>query len=1039
MENYCFGCMEHIEEGTEICPHCGYDQSLPAKEAYHLAPGTILRARYLIGKVIGYGGFGVTYLGYDLMLGYKVAIKEYLPSEFATRIPEQQTLSIYTGEAEKQFEAGLRCFGDEAKRLAQFSNVPGVVKIFDVFHENRTAYIIMEFLDGESVADRIKREGKISPKEAVDIMGSVLTTLNDIHQTGMIHRDVSPGNIFVTKDGRVKLLDFGAARFASAYHTKSLSIILKPGYAPEEQYRSRGDQGSWTDVYAAGATLYKMLTGITPQESVERMVKDEIKEPSKLGIKISQNEENALMNALNVEVSERTQTAGEFFTELCGGGDVERKKEAKRKRDEGRLPPWLIAFICCIPLVFAGVIFMFMDHGTMAASDDYTTVPNLINKDEASGKKILEDTELYMVVAGTVNVDFGESGLIQKSQPSSGSYIRKYETIEVYLSINETVFMPDVLYWNIENAYERMENAGLNTKIEYIETSDYAENIVIGQEFTEGDPLSKNSLITLEVAKGSVLGTKKVAVPKVEGMNIEDAIKLLRESGLYICITDESYSDVEKGIILEQYSEESVSEGSTVNVKISLGKEYVRMPDLFLKTKEEAVKALEELGLVVKTEYEETNEYVEDLVIGQKESAGTKLYKGDSVTIVLSKYKTGIVPNVVGLSEKDAKKKIEDAGFKMVVSAEKVPSADIKEGLIAKQSVVGEYQLGKVVTVNISDGVKEASVPNVSGMSISKAENEITSAGFVFDSESQYDEDVPEGNVISYSPTGKQPLGTTITCLVSLGPEKIDPPNVVGKDVSAAQQELSNAGFSSSVSYQHSEDTAHGIVMSQSHTDKDVTLTVSKGTAGKYVSESEINSYPSSQYSITPETQYSYRHRGKETTQSGNSSLSGWTLDRREVVATYTENSSSPSTGTTVQGDREVTREVSGGTGEYITYYWRDINGTVHAAGSGYASLDQCADIIIDTYGDQVDDVYQESMTKSFSRSVPSSINENGTDWSLVSASYEVTVTEAVYYYWKWSDSWSEWSEWSSSDNAPSGEDIDVETRTQTIYYVVGQ
>ncbi|MBQ6877347.1 MAG: PASTA domain-containing protein [Oscillospiraceae bacterium] len=1041
MENYCLGCMERIEEGTEICPHCGYDQNLPAREAYHLSPGTILRARYLIGRVIGYGGFGVTYLGYDLMLGYKVAIKEYLPSEFATRVPEQQTLSIYTGEAEKQFEAGLRSFGDEAKRLAQFSNIPGVVKIYDVFHENRTAYIIMEFLDGESVADKLKREEKLPPKEAIEIMGSILMTLNEIHATGMIHRDVSPGNIFVTKDGQIKLLDFGAARFASAYHTKSLSIILKPGYAPEEQYRSRGNQGPWTDVYAAGATLYKMLTGTTPQESVERMVKDEIKEPSKLGIKINKNEETALMNALNVEISERTQSAGDFFNELCGGIEVERKKEAKRKRDEGRLPPWLIAFICCIPLVFAGVIFMFMDHGTMAASDDYTTVPNLINKNETDGKTILEEANLYMVVAGTVDVDFGESGLIQKFEPTSGSYIRKYETVEVYLSINETVFMPEVLYWNSEKAFERMEAAGLNTKIEYVDTADYAENIVIEQEFPEGEPLAKNSLITLKVAKGAAMGSEKVEVPSIAGMNIENAIKLLREKGLYICVVDESYGTDEKGIILEQYSEESLTKGSAVNVKISLGKEYVRMPDLFLKTKEDALKILKELGLVVKTEYQETNEYVEDLVVGQKETAGTKLYKGDTVTVILSKYKTGKVPDVVGLSEKEAKKLIEDAGFQMVVSSEKVPSADIKEGLIAKQSVTGEYQLGKAITVYISEGEKEVSVPNVTGMSASKAENELKSAGFEFASETQYDDSVPEGNVISYSPTGKQPVGTTIVCYISLGPERVDPPNVVGKDVSAAQQELSDAGFTSTVSYVHSEDTAHSIVMSQSNSEDSVALTVSKGTAGKYVSESELGNYPTSQYSVTEKTQYSYRHTGKETTQSGYSSLSGWNLDHREVVASYTETySSEPSTGTSVQGDREVTREITGGEGEYITYYWVDVDGGVHAAGSGYSSLDNCADIIIDTYGDQVEDVYQDSMTKSFSNgSVPSSINENGTDWRLVSATYEVTVTEAVYHYWRWHDGWSEWSEWSDIDDAPVSDDLNVEKRTQTIYYVVGK
>ena len=282
------GCMETYREELGICPYCGYADGTPVEEQIHMEPGTVLRDRYVIGKVLGFGGFGVTYIGWDNKLEMKVAVKEYLPSEFSTRMPGQTMVTVFRGEKQEQFREGLKKFVDEAKRLANFKNEEGVVRVYDSFTENETAYIVMEYLEGETLAELLEREGAIPEDRAVEMMMPVMKSLEVIHSAGILHRDIAPDNIFITKDGTTKLIDFGASRYATTSHSRSLSVIIKPGYSPEEQYRSRGDQGPHTDVYALAATLYKMITGKTPPDAMERRAKyenenkDILVEPHKL-------------------------------------------------------------------------------------------------------------------------------------------------------------------------------------------------------------------------------------------------------------------------------------------------------------------------------------------------------------------------------------------------------------------------------------------------------------------------------------------------------------------------------------------------------------------------------------------------------------------------------------------------------------------------------------------------------------------------------------------------------------------------------------
>ena len=282
-----------------------------------LPAGTLVADRYEILEVIGQGGFGITYKAYDSVLDVPVAIKEYYPSGIASRYHEQ-SLNVQVGGSENRrlFEEGKKKFLEEARILARFSEDPNVVGVRNFFEDNQTVYIVMQYLQGESLKEYIEKNGKISFDEAYRLLRPVMQSLGRIHAAGLIHRDISPSNLIRMRTGKVKLIDFGTAREYSTDGDKSLSIVLKPGYAPAEQYQTHGLQGPWTDVYALCASIYKLITEITPENSLNRMVNDEVRLPSECGAEISAAQEEVLMQGLAVRESDRIRSM-EILEEKC--------------------------------------------------------------------------------------------------------------------------------------------------------------------------------------------------------------------------------------------------------------------------------------------------------------------------------------------------------------------------------------------------------------------------------------------------------------------------------------------------------------------------------------------------------------------------------------------------------------------------------------------------------------------------------------------------------------------------------------------------
>ncbi len=307
----CYHCMREKDDAM-TCPYCHVTR-LPDSAPHHLVPGSIVGRRYVVGRVLGEGGFGITYIGLDNILRIPVAVKEYFPHGCSHRDNvTSRVIPAASVNSAAFFQKGKDRFLIEARSMARFFREPGIVDVRDFFEENNTAYIVMEYLDGIDLRHYLRKNGVMTPEEAFTMLAPAMETLEKIHKAGLIHRDISPDNIMYLNDGTLKLMDFGAARDYED-ENRSMSVMLKPGYAPEEQYRKMGEQGPWTDVYALCATLYRCITGKTPPESNDRLFRDELMRPSELGADISPALENVLLYGLAVRKEDRCQSMTELI------------------------------------------------------------------------------------------------------------------------------------------------------------------------------------------------------------------------------------------------------------------------------------------------------------------------------------------------------------------------------------------------------------------------------------------------------------------------------------------------------------------------------------------------------------------------------------------------------------------------------------------------------------------------------------------------------------------------------------------------------
>ena len=355
----CYNCFQERETAEGPCPHCGFDLAENEKKfPVALRAGTVLNGRYIIGRVLGQGGFGITYLALDTQLNAKVAIKEFMPNDIATRIGN--TVSVAMDTKSEEFTYGAERFQEEARTLAKFIGNPNIAAVTSYFDENDTSYFVMDYIEGISFKTYIANHGgKVSVEDTLNVMIPVLRALTAVHAEGFIHRDVTPDNIYITKDGMVKLLDFGSARYSIGDKSKSLDVILKVGYAPKEQYIRRSRQGPYTDVYSCAACFYAALTGFLPPESLERLDNDMLVPVSQCGIEIPEYLDKAILKGLAVQPEDRFQSAAEFLKAIESRQVVEvpgnTPAQSATSPEEKKVRPALIAGIAAAVVVVLGI------------------------------------------------------------------------------------------------------------------------------------------------------------------------------------------------------------------------------------------------------------------------------------------------------------------------------------------------------------------------------------------------------------------------------------------------------------------------------------------------------------------------------------------------------------------------------------------------------------------------------------------------------------------------------------------------------------
>lgn len=428
----CMGCMNQVSDNDKICPACGYDQSNVREKSYYLDPGTIIGGKFIVGKALEYGGYTVKYLGFDAEAQHKVIISEYLPSDFSTRSDGESEVTIYSGDAYEQFSHGLETFLNEGNKIQQLADTQGVAKVYDCIAENDTGYVISEYLVGTTLKEVLDTGKVYKSEEAKQFISQILIGLIKVHPLDIIHCDISPETIVVTAEGEIKLMDFGATRYVTTANSKSLAIILKQGYAPEEQYRSRGVRGPWTDVYALGAVMYRMITGKVPVESVDRALLDELKTPTQLGISIPQNIENAMMNALNVYQKDRTPSAQVFLEEL-NSAQVKRIHVKNKKNDVGKFPKWakgLVAVLACVIVGVGGVVTYQKMTDTIDTGDSTEVrAANIIGKTYGNAEELVKKDGVSLKVNAVMYDPNQEDEIISVQNPVSGRTLGKDKKI----------------------------------------------------------------------------------------------------------------------------------------------------------------------------------------------------------------------------------------------------------------------------------------------------------------------------------------------------------------------------------------------------------------------------------------------------------------------------------------------------------------------------------------------------------------------------------------------------------------------------------
>ena len=508
------------------CAYCGLQQDKYRPIPRCLRPGMCLRDRYVLGRVLGEGSFGISYIAWDCLLDTVVAIKEYFPASLVSRHiseeDEDTNVYIYEKRETRKDQESLKKYLGEAKSLSAYYDLDGIVSVRDFFYANNTAYIVMGYVDGISVKEYVEKNGPIEGEKFLRMLEPVIQSLAKVHQTGVLHRDISPDNMLLTRDEKLVLIDFGAARKENINMTRSMTVVFKRGFSPEEQYRTRGQQGAWTDVYALCATAYYALTGKAPDESIQRVLEDDMPSLTEMtDVDLPMRQKRAFMKGMTVDFHHRYQTMDELYQGLYQQG-----------RDKKRLGVWFAgtaAVLACVALLGTGAAYGLYKH--------------------SQAKKDAIQTEAPQQTAFAVATVTPYAADVQEYQMISFKSMTKKEALKAL--------------------------AGQDTELSVQWKYRYSSRIKKGRIVTQSIPAKTRyrgetySQIVLTISKGK----RKTEVPKLTGVSKERARTLLKERKLHWTWKEVEQEGTE-GIVASQ----SRTAGSKVPVGTTIVVTITRKP-----------------------------------------------------------------------------------------------------------------------------------------------------------------------------------------------------------------------------------------------------------------------------------------------------------------------------------------------------------------------------------------------------------------------------------------------------------------------------
>lgn len=462
----------------------------------------------------------------------------------------------------------------------------------------------MELLEGETFAERLKREKTIPVDEAIEMIMPVIQSLDEVHKDNIIHRDIAPDNIFITKDGQVKLIDFGAARYATTTHSRSLTVVIKPGYSPEEQYRSRGDQGKHTDVYAVAATLYRMITGEVPPDALERRAyfenkkKDILRPISEFVPDIDKNKENAILNALNVRVEDRTPDMQTLMSELTSAEKVRRRDGRIKPLDMYTWPKWAkiglpiagVGIVLFFVLFLTGVIGFNADlKEDIVIPEGQTRVPSVVNNDYDKANRRLTEAKLIMAISGKEYSEMIPVNYVLTQDVNPGLIVDENTVVHLKLSAGKmTRSVPDVRGYPLEKAKALLEGLKFTVEVKEEPSDVIAKGSVISQSSAAGAELERGTAVMLTVSNSEPKsGTQ---IPDLTGKRYDEVLEAAKQGGFSISVTERRFDKThDKDTVISQTN----NGGGVAELIISRGYDPITVPDVTYLDEAEATAVLE--------------------------------------------------------------------------------------------------------------------------------------------------------------------------------------------------------------------------------------------------------------------------------------------------------------------------------------------------------------------------------------------------------------------------------------------------------------